>query len=205
MKDSSQDSRMAAKAGESLGMRPRRTCGRSLGMGSDRCSIGMARPRNCSDVSIENRRATARRAPTKSYPVSGPQSVPLQGPQNQSPSLNIIGSSQTGQFGGFVLGLAPRISRSRSLSNSSANVLVLFVRRPDTQRFFGALARRHADELQFAINDRGRRGADRVPVRQLLAVRAEDIDLPVAEVVLDAQPLPHLLRRRTRPAGRRID
>src|SRR5512132_4589325 len=56
MKASSQDSRMAANAGESLGMRPRRTCGRSLGMGSDRCSIGMARARNCSEVSMDERR-----------------------------------------------------------------------------------------------------------------------------------------------------
>src|SRR6266540_829876 len=65
MKASSQDSMIAARAGESLGMRPRRTCGRSLGMGSDRCSIGMARARNCSDVSIKNRRGTACRAPTE--------------------------------------------------------------------------------------------------------------------------------------------
>ena len=61
-------------------------------------------------------------------------------------------------------GLAPRISRSRSLSNSSATRL-LFVRRSDAQRFFGALARRHADELQFAVDDRSRGGPNRVPIR----------------------------------------
>src|SRR2546427_5439455 len=106
MKASSQESRMAVRAGESLGIRPSRTCGSSLGMGSDRCSNFIARSRNCSGVSI--------------YPVSGPQSVPLQGPQNQAPSLNIIGSSQTGQFGGFSRGRARKASRSSSLSDSSA-------------------------------------------------------------------------------------
>src|SRR5207249_6958502 len=116
---------------------------------------------------------------TESYPVSGPQSVPLQGPQNQAPSLNIIGSSQTGQFGGFSRGSLRRTSRSNSLSNSSAKGL-LALRRPDAQRFFGTLAGRHTDELQSAVNDRSRRGPDRVPLRQLLPVRAKDVHLPIA-------------------------
>src|SRR5712692_10047821 len=60
MKASSQESRMADRAGESLGIRPSRTCGSSLGMGSDRCSNFIARSRNCSGVSIypEDRRLT---------------------------------------------------------------------------------------------------------------------------------------------------
>src|SRR2546422_7203212 len=76
MKASSQESRMAVRAGESLGIRPSRTCGSSLGMGSDRCSNFIARSRNCSGVSIYQEGG--------GYPVSGPQSVPLQGPQNRS-------------------------------------------------------------------------------------------------------------------------
>src|SRR5437870_7830912 len=47
---------MAVRAGESVGIRPSRTCGSSLGIGSDRCSNFIARSRNCSEVSIKNRR-----------------------------------------------------------------------------------------------------------------------------------------------------
>src|SRR5437870_9325760 len=224
-KASSQESRRAVRAGESLGIRPSRTCGSSLGMGSDRCSNFIARSRNCSEVSIKDRRGTARRAPSESYAVSGPQSVPLQGPQNQAPSLNIIGSSQTGQFGGFSRGKARRASRSRSLSNSSAISCCVVIlsdseeSRPftslrvtgvsaflsDAQRFFGTLAGGHTDEFQFSVDDRGRRGPDRVPIHQFLSVRAEDVHLPIAEAVLDPQALPQLLRRRTRPASLRVD
>src|SRR2546428_4447017 len=128
---------MAVRAGESLGIRPSRTCGSSLGMGSDRCSNFIARSRNCSEVSIKDRRGTARRAPTESYPVSGPQSVPLQGPQNHAPSLNIIGSSQVGQVGGFFPGQPLRTSRSSSLSNLSAlsPCIVIFGGRAETRTF----------------------------------------------------------------------
>src|SRR5438552_8109985 len=212
-KASGQEARMAARAGESLGIRPSRTCGSSLGMGSDRCSNFIARSRNCSGVSIYPEGG--------GYPVSGPQSVPLQGPQNQAPSLNIIGSSQTGQFGGFSRGKARRASRSRSLSNSSAISCCVVIlsdseeSRPftslrvtgvsaflsDAQRFFGTLAGGHTDEFQFSVDDRGRRGPDRVPIHQFLSVRAEDVHLPIAEAVLHAQPLPEFLGGRAGSAG----
>src|SRR2546422_2270979 len=140
-------------------------------------------------------------------------------------SLNIIGSSQMGQFGGFSRGRPRRTSRSSSLSNSSAisrcivilsdseesrpftslRVTGVSAFLPDAQGLFRALARGHADEFQFAVNDRGRRGTDRVPVHQFLSVRAEDVHLPIAEAVLDPQALPQLLRRRTRPASLRVD
>src|SRR5947208_134558 len=191
MKASSQESRMAVRAGESLGIRPRRICGSSLGMGSDRCNNFIARSRNCSGVSI--------------YPVSGPQSVPLQGPQNQAPSLKSIGSSQTGQFGGFSRGRARRASRSSSFSDSSATKAPLAIRRPDAQRFFRALAGRHADEFQFSVDDRGGRGADRVAIDEFLSVRAEDVHLSIAEAVLYAQPFPELLGSGAGATRRRID
>src|SRR5207249_3931155 len=129
---------------------------------------------------------------------------PLQGPQNQAPSLNIIGSSQTGQFGGISRGRPRRTSRSRSLSNSSAKGF-LSLRRPHAQRFFGALAGGHTDEFQFSVDDRGRRGPDRVAIHQFLSVRAEDVHFPIAEAVLHAQALPEVLGGRAGATRRRID
>src|SRR6266498_1732614 len=126
-------------------------------MGSERWRVWKARSRNAWEDST---------APGN-YPVSGPQSVPLHGPQNQSPSLNIIGSSQTGQFGTFSRGIARSTSRSRSLSYSSAIALPVLLD-PNPQRLFGAFPGRHTDEFQFSIDNGRRRGADRMPVGKLL-------------------------------------
>src|SRR3989442_13011265 len=125
-----------------------------------------------------------------------------------------------GQFGGFSRGRPRRTSRSSSLSNSSAisrcnvslsdgqeswpfnslRVTGVSAFLPDAQRFFRALAGGHADEFQFAVDDRGRRGTDRVPVREFLSVRAEDVHFPVVEAVLDSQALPQLFWRVPGPA-----
>src|SRR5439155_55928 len=40
----------------------------------------------------------------------------------------------------------------------------------EPERLFGAFPGRHADKLQFAVNDRRRRGTNRMPFGQLLAV-----------------------------------
>src|SRR5437899_1933301 len=55
----------------------------------------------------------------------------------------------------------------------------------EPERRFGAFPCRDADKLQLAVNDRRRRGTNRVPFGQLLAVGTQNVHFPVAETMFD--------------------